>query len=94
MLAHRGGACWGTTRAQLVLTPLQSLQAATITAAQALGREHELGVIAQGSLADIVIVEGDPLADIRNAGRVALVVKDGTVYRPDDLLKHTAQKLN
>jgi len=77
--------------AQSGLTPLQSLQAATITAAQALGKEHELGVIAQGSLADMVIVEADPLAEIRNASRISLVVKNGTVYRPDDLLKHAAQ---
>jgi len=75
------------------LTPLQSLQAATITAAQALGKD-ELGVIAQGSLADMVIVEADPLTDIQNASHVSLVVKDGTIYRPDDLLKHIAQKPN
>jgi imidazolonepropionase-like amidohydrolase len=73
------------------LTPLQSLQAATINAAQALGKEHELGIVAQGFLADMVLVERNPLADIRNAGRVALVVKNGTVYKAGELLRSAAQ---
>jgi Amidohydrolase family len=76
------------------LTPLQSLQAATINAAQALGKEHELGVVAQDSLADLVIVEGNPLANICNASKVSLVVKDGTLYKPDDLLGSAAQETN
>jgi imidazolonepropionase-like amidohydrolase len=76
------------------LTPLQALQAATINAAQALGKERELGMVAEGALADMVLVEGSPLADIRNASRVSLIVKDGTLYKPDDLLSTAAQKPN
>ena len=63
------------------LTPLQSLQTDTINAAQALGKEHERGIIDQGSLADMVVIEGNPLADISNASRISLIVKDGTLYR-------------
>jgi imidazolonepropionase-like amidohydrolase len=64
------------------MTPMQALQAATGWAAECLGQEDELGTIAAGKLADIVVVDGDPLADIavlRGIERIALVVKDGAV---------------
>src|SRR5947209_1815615 len=46
------------------MSPMQALQAATGWAAECLGREDELGTLAPGKLADIVVVDGDPLADI------------------------------
>jgi imidazolonepropionase-like amidohydrolase len=64
------------------LTPMQALQAATGWAAECLGLEHELGTIQKGKLADLVVVDGDPLADIRvleDAARIKLVIKDGVV---------------
>lgn len=64
------------------LTPMQALQAATGWAAECLGWETDLGTIAPGKLADLVVVKGDPLADIavlRDAANIALVVKDGAV---------------
>ncbi len=64
------------------MTPMQALQAATGWAAECLGREAELGTVAPGRLADLVVVAGDPLADIallRDIGRIALVVKDGEI---------------
>ncbi|HEX5455461.1 MAG TPA: amidohydrolase family protein, partial [Stellaceae bacterium] len=64
------------------LTPMQAIQAATGWAAECLGREDELGTIAPGRLADLVLVRGDPLADIallRDPERIALVVKDGEI---------------
>src|SRR5690606_1055457 len=68
------------------LTPMQALMAATSAAAQNLGLDHDLGTLAVGKLADLVLVDGDPVADITAAGRVALVVKDGVVHR-DELPK-------
>src|SRR6266700_1933653 len=64
------------------MTPMQALQAATGWAAECLGQEDELGTIAAGKLADLVVVRGDPLADIallRDPQRVALVIKDGEI---------------
>jgi imidazolonepropionase-like amidohydrolase len=61
------------------LSPLAALQAATVTAADALGQADRLGTLEPGKLADIVVVEGDPLADIHNARRVRTVMKAGRV---------------
>jgi imidazolonepropionase-like amidohydrolase len=64
------------------MTPMQALQAATGWAAECIGQEDELGTVAPGKLADIVVVDGDPLADIRvltDLNRIALVIKDGVI---------------
>ena len=62
------------------LTPLQSVQAGTVGAAEMLGMEKEIGRIAPGFLADLVVVDGDPVADIRSMERVGFVMKGGVVY--------------
>lgn len=71
------------------LTPMQALQAATGLAAQCVGLEREIGTIEKGKRADLVVVEGDPLQDIRilrDRRRIRLVLKDGEpVLRPDEL---------
>ena len=62
------------------LSPLEAIQAATGTAARALKRDAAIGALAPGRLADLLVVDGDPLADIRllqDPGRLALVLKDG-----------------
>jgi hypothetical protein len=69
------------------LSPEQALRAATLTAAEVLGKDKELGSVEPGKLADMVIVEADPLADIRNANKIELVIKGGKQYRPRDLVK-------
>jgi imidazolonepropionase-like amidohydrolase len=64
------------------LTPMQALQAATGWAAECLGWEGDLGTIAPGKLADLVVVKSDPLGDIamlRDPANIALVVKDGAI---------------
>jgi imidazolonepropionase-like amidohydrolase len=61
------------------MTPMEAIQAATRNAAQALGREADVGAIAAGRYADIVAVAGDPLADVRQLERVAVVIKSGAV---------------
>jgi imidazolonepropionase-like amidohydrolase len=58
------------------LTPLQAIHAATGAAAAILGRD-DIGVLRAGALADLVIVRGDPLADIRGTRRIASVVQSG-----------------
>jgi imidazolonepropionase-like amidohydrolase len=59
------------------LTPLAALQAATLTAAEALGKADMLGVLESSKLADSVMLDADPLADIRTpavCGRSSKVV--------------------
>jgi imidazolonepropionase-like amidohydrolase len=68
--------------AQAGLTPMQALQAATGWAAECLGLGQELGTVEKGKLADLVVVDGDPLADLRilqDLERITLVVKEGVV---------------
>ena len=62
------------------LTPEQALRAAGVNAAAALGLGLQLGRIAVGSFADLVIVDGDPLADIDDALRVVAVVRNGRFF--------------
>ena len=59
------------------MTPLEAIQAATRNGAQALGREKDVGAIAVGRFADIIAVDGDPLADVRELESVDAVVKSG-----------------
>jgi len=61
------------------LTPMQAIQAATKVGAQYLGQEKELGTIEAGKLADLIVLSGDPLKDIRQSRTVELVIKDGAV---------------
>src|SRR5688500_4813614 len=69
------------------LAPFQVLQVATLGAAEALGEGANRGSIDAGKLADLVIVGGDPLADIRNARKVRTVIKNGEVHTLESLLK-------
>ncbi|MBV8889729.1 MAG: amidohydrolase family protein [Alphaproteobacteria bacterium] len=64
------------------LTPMQALQAATSWAAECIGRGAELGSVEPGKLADLIVIDGDPLADIallRDPKRVRLVIKGGEI---------------
>jgi Tol biopolymer transport system component len=61
------------------LTPLEAIHAATGASAKILGAEGELGTIAVGKWADLVILDADPLADIRNTRRIHTIVKGGEI---------------
>jgi adenine deaminase len=60
-------------------TPLQAISMATRDNAEFLGRSTELGTITPGKLADILVINANPLQDIRNTQSVAMVFKDGRV---------------
>jgi imidazolonepropionase-like amidohydrolase len=64
------------------LTHLQVLRSATLNGARALRLEGELGTIDAGKLADLVILNGDPLAELANLSRADRVVKSGVVFDP------------
>lgn len=61
------------------------LALATLGAARIMHRDAELGSIAPGKLADLVLVDGDPATSISDIRHTVIVVKGGTVYRPLDL---------
>jgi imidazolonepropionase-like amidohydrolase len=61
------------------------LQIATIGSARVARREADLGSIAVGKLADLVLVDGDPARRVADIRKVDLVMKDGVFYRPDEL---------
>ena len=63
------------------LTPMQALQAATINSATVTKREKDLGSIDAGKLADLVLLNADPLADIHNTSKIEAVIVDGKLLR-------------
>ena len=67
------------------LTPFQALQTATTNPAKYFGRESELGTIEIGKLADLVLLDADPLADIRNTTKINAVVSNGRVLSRQEL---------
>jgi imidazolonepropionase-like amidohydrolase len=68
------------------MTPMQSIQAGTLSAATLLGRESDVGSLAVGKYADIVAVKGDPLQDISTLEHVDFVMKGGAVFKRDGQL--------
>jgi imidazolonepropionase-like amidohydrolase len=62
------------------ITPLRALRAATSVAADLLRRD-DLGVIAEGKIADLIAMPGDPFTDIDVTGKVDFVMKDGVIYK-------------
>jgi imidazolonepropionase-like amidohydrolase len=65
------------------LSPLASIQAGTVNAAELLGWRGKIGALKAGYFADVVAVPGDPLKDITVLERVRFVMKGGVVYRKD-----------
>jgi imidazolonepropionase-like amidohydrolase len=62
------------------LTPLEALRTATLNPARALGREADLGTVAKGKLADLVLLDADPLADIGATSQIRAVVLNGRLF--------------
>ena len=62
---------------QAGLTPLEALQTATINPAKFFGKEKELGTIEKGKLADLVLLDANPLEDINNTRKINAVVLNG-----------------
>jgi imidazolonepropionase-like amidohydrolase len=63
------------------MTPMQAIQSATINAATLIGKPEEFGSIRSGKFADLIAVDGDPIADIRQLEHVTFVMKEGVVYK-------------
>jgi imidazolonepropionase-like amidohydrolase len=73
------------------LSPLEALSAATGSAARALGAE-EIGAIEVGRLADLVLLDADPLEDIRNTRKIWKVIQGGRVVDREGLLEWAIER--
>lgn len=74
------------------VTPYEALRSATLWAAEAVGVAKDLGSVEPGKLADLVIVDGDPLNHIQDAWNVETVLKNGEVHQIEDLLTAPTKK--
>jgi imidazolonepropionase-like amidohydrolase len=72
------------------LTPREVLASATAAGARVMGREKDLGAVAPGKLADLLILDRDPLVDVANLEAIHRVVKSGRVYTPEELARAAA----
>jgi imidazolonepropionase-like amidohydrolase len=72
------------------LTPVRALQAATVTNAEALGWQDQIGSIEKGKYADLIAVSGDPSADITELQRVKFVMKGGKVIK-NEVANHVSK---
>ena len=68
------------SRVRLGMSPIEAIRGATVYAAEVLGKEDR-GVISAGRLADLIAVDGDPLADVTALESVGFVMKGGVVYK-------------
>lgn len=67
------------------MTPAEILRAATIDGAKIIGIEQDLGSIEAGKLADILVLDANPLTNIENTNSIRFVIKNGAVYEGDTL---------
>ena len=77
---------------QAGLTPLQVLRSATVGGAIAMGMPNDLGTVAPGRIADLVVLDDDPLADVANLSHARYVIKGGKVFEPRALMRSIATK--
>lgn len=66
------------------MPPMEAIKSSTVTAAALIGKSADLGTIEKGKIADIVAVEGDPLADMKAMLNMRFVMKEGKVYRDEE----------
>jgi imidazolonepropionase-like amidohydrolase len=78
------------------LTPLEALRGATYNPAEFLGALDSLGTVTKGKVADLVLLDADPLTDIRNTRRISIVIANGRLFNSSaraQLLKHVEDAL-
>jgi hypothetical protein len=88
LMLHRELELW----VQAGIPPAEVLRIATIGAARAGRVDDERGSIAPGKLADLVLIDGDPVRSISDVRKAAVVVKDGIIYRSAELYRALGMK--
>jgi len=78
-------ALYGET--QMGSSAMEAILMATRDAAKVLGKQNELGTVEPGKMADLVMLEADPLTDLHNLGKVNAVMKAGRLYKPPQLFE-------
>ena len=69
------------TMVQWGMTPAQAIRAATVNAADLIGRSTDVGTVESGKFADIVAVSANPLQDVTLLQHVGFVMKGGVIYK-------------
>ena len=77
---------------QAGMTPMEAIQSATIVSARAMGLDKDSGTVEAGKRADLILVDGNPLTDIRLLRRVTRVVANGRMYDTAALWKSVGFK--
>ncbi len=67
------------------MKPIDALRAATIVSAEKIGYGPDLGSVEAGKLADLVVLDADPLADVHNTARIRWVIKNGQLYEAETM---------
>ena len=67
----------------LGMPPIDALRAGTSVDAQLLGLQNKIGTLESGKLADLVVIPGDPIQNIRQVEKITFVMKEGVIYRND-----------
>lgn len=75
------------------IPPAAALKIATINGARAMGVSDKLGTLEAGKLADLFVIDGNPLTDIKNTRNVQMVMKSGFIYDPKALLAQAEGKI-
>jgi len=70
---------------QAGFTPMEAIQAATSVPAQVMGVEKEVGTVETGKRGDLIVIDGDPLQDVRATRNVEYVITNGKMYKSADL---------
>ncbi len=83
---HHGiGSHWEMWMIASAMSPMETLEVATMHGARFLGMDQDLGSLEPGKIGDLVVLESNPLDDIRNTADIRWVMKAGTLYEADTL---------
>ena len=74
------------------LSPYDALSSATIHAAEGLGLQNDLGSLEKGKIADLLILDKDPMQDIENTLTIQATIKNGVIYKPEQGLLENTEK--
>jgi len=67
------------------IAPAEVLRLGTLAPEVYMGRDEDLGSVERGKYADFLLLPGNPLEDLRELDRIAMVVKGGTIYFPSEI---------